>query len=138
MAFDVFLKQRQPATTDPAVTIQKRGAFSLNARAFADLGDPNAVELLYDADERLIGIRPSTLDSRNAYPVRVVTKGSSSYLVTGTAFANYYGIPLGTARRWIGRMQDGMLILDLKEPGDEVTSNRAKRAETSERSLFAS
>ncbi|HTA33713.1 MAG TPA: hypothetical protein VK721_09835 [Solirubrobacteraceae bacterium] len=136
MTFDVFQKQRQPATTEPAVTIQKRGAFSLNAPAYAMLGSPKAVELLYDRAESLVGIRPALLESANAYPVRQVTKGSSSYLVTGTAFANYYGIKLGVARRWLGRIRDGMLVIDLKEPGVVVTSNRpaGRQGQASERS----
>jgi hypothetical protein len=116
MGFEVYEKQRQSVTDEPAVTLQKKGAFSLNASAFAALGHAEAVELLYDRDERCIAIRPVRLKSPNAYPVRPVAKGSKSYLVAGTAFAKYYGIELGEARRWIGQMHDGMLVLDMKQP----------------------
>jgi hypothetical protein len=134
MAFDVFQKQRQAATTEPAVTLQRRGAFSMNAPAYAILGRPKAVELLYDRKEHLVGMRPALEESPNSYPVRPVTKGSSNYLVAGTAFAKYYGIELGVARRWIGQIRDGMLVLDLKEPGTVVTSNRPAKPQASERS----
>lgn len=116
MTFETFEKQRQPPTTEPAVTLQKKGSFALNASAFDVLGKPEAVELLYDRDERLIGLRPALSENPNSYPVRPVKPGSRSYIVAGTAFAKHYGIELGHARRWIGRIRSGMLVLDMNEP----------------------
>jgi hypothetical protein len=137
MAFETFQKQRTPMPDEAAVTIQRRGNMSLNARAFADLGEPKAVELLYDRDEMLIGIRKTDPTGENAYVVRAVSKGSSSYLVSGMAFTAYYGIHTEIAHRWIASFRDDMLVIDLKQPGTVVTSNR-KKAEERERSLFPS
>ena len=57
MPFEIYKRQRAPASIEPAVTIQKRGTFSLNSAAYAVLGSPKAVELLYDRERELIGLR---------------------------------------------------------------------------------
>lgn len=43
--------------TTPQVSIQKRGQLMLNAPAFNALGQPTAVELLFDREEQTIGMR---------------------------------------------------------------------------------
>lgn len=124
MAFETFKRQRAPVSQDPAVTIQKRGTLSLNAPAYAGLGSPNAVELLYDREASLIGIREVDPSTEHAYMVRPLGKGGNNWLISGRAFTAYYGIPTGTARRWPGRIDNDVLVVDLKEPGAEVTGNR--------------
>jgi hypothetical protein len=131
MAFETFKRQRAPVSQDPAVTIQKRGTFSLNAPAYAGLESPEAVELLFDREERLIGIRKVDPSTEHAYMVRPLGRGGNNWLVSGRAFTVYYGIPTEVARRWPGRMDDGVLLVDLKEPGVEVTGNRAEEPSTS-------
>jgi len=37
---------------------------------------------------------------------------------------NYYGIDTEVARRWTGRLEDDLLVLDLKEPGTEVSAGQ--------------
>jgi len=103
----------------------------MNAPAHAALGSPEAVELLFDREDRRIGIRAVDPSTEHAYLVRPLGR-SSSWLVSGRAFTVYYGIPTEVAHRWVARMDEGMLIVDLKEPGAEVTGHR-----TSERAMEA-
>ena len=131
MPFEVFHRQRAPVTDDPTVTIQKRGNISINVPAYIALGSPQSVELLYDRDERLIAIRKVDPSAPSAYVMRPLAarrktpQPPSSYLVSGIAFTSYYAIPTDVARRWIAHVaEDDMLVVDLKEPGTEVTSNR--------------
>jgi hypothetical protein len=124
MAFETFKKQRAALTDDPAVTIQKRGTLSLNAPAYAVLGNPEALELLYDRESRLVALRKADASSDDAYIVRPLGRGKSTWLVSGKAFTRYYGIETENARRWPARMDDDMLVIDLKEPGKETSSNR--------------
>ncbi|HEV3282610.1 MAG TPA: hypothetical protein VG010_00265 [Solirubrobacteraceae bacterium] len=128
MAFETFKRQRVPLTTEPAITIQKRGNLSLNPPAYKALGSPEAVELMYDRERRLIGLRKTDPESEVAYLVRPMAKSASTWLISGTAFTAYYGIETDTARRWMCRLEGDMLVLDLSQPGVEVSSNRADRA----------
>lgn len=123
MAFETFEKNRMPSKEQPAVTIQKRGALSLNNAAYEYIGAPSFVELLYDREERLIGIRQSDADTPHAYAVRGTGKNQATRVVSGRAFLAYYEIPRGVARRWIAEKRDGMLVIDLKQPGTEVSGH---------------
>lgn len=130
MGFEEFRRQRAPLTTEPAVTIQKRGNFSMNPAAFKALGEPEAIQFLYDAENKLVALRKTPPDSEFAYIVRPLSKGQSTWLVSGMAFTVYYGIDTSIARRWVARAdEEGMLILDLKEPGQEIVSNRERGAQ---------
>jgi hypothetical protein len=126
--FETFRKRMVPLAKAPYVTIQKRGTLSFNASAQAALGSPVAIELLYDPEERVIGVRGVEPTVEHAYPIRPLpSKHNSGFIVSGTAFTKYYGIPTKVSKRWPARMEDGVLCIDLTEPGTEVTSNRSNR-----------
>lgn len=128
MAFETFKRQRAPVTDQPAITIQKRGSISINPPAYEALGRPEHVELLYDREQQLIGIRKVAADVPHAYVVRPLGKSETTHLVSGTAFMAWYGIETETARRWNARPEgEDMLVIDLKEPGIEVTGNRSSQ-----------
>lgn len=126
MPFETFQKNRMPSKGQPAVTIQKRGALSLNNAAFEALGSPSFVELLYDREERLIGLRESDEATSHAYAVRGTGINQATRVVSGKAFLAYYDIPRETARRWIAEERDGMLVIDLKQPGTEVSGHSSR------------
>lgn len=127
MPFETFKRNRMPSTGKPAVTIQKRGALSLNTAAYEALGCPKHVALLYDRDEQLIGMRRVNATTPHAYVVRGVGNNQATHVVSGKAFLSYYGIPREVARRWTAQIEDDLLVVDLKQPGFEVTGH-AKRA----------
>ena len=124
--FEVFNRRARPVSKQPVITLQKRGTFSLNEAAFIALGEPEVVELLYDRTEKLVGMRKVGPDNAYAYPVRK-QQNAASYLVAGNAFSQYYGIPVGVTRRWSARLMENVLVIDLKEPGQEVINHRARK-----------
>lgn len=109
------------------MTLQKRGAISLNAAAFEALGSPKTVELLYEREKHEIGIRATTLDAEHAYVVRGVGKSGATHVVSGKAFLNYYEIPLDVARRWPAKRSGRrMLTIDIKQQGTDVTTHGSR------------
>jgi hypothetical protein len=130
MAFEVFQKGSAPASTIPTVTIQKRGMFSLNDAAFRLIDEPEAVQFMWDASAQLIAIQAVPLTSPNAYPTRRQGPGKDAnrgiVLIAGTMFTKYIGIDTSVAKRWVPRVEDNMLIVDLNEPSQTVTSPRGK------------
>lgn len=130
MGFEVFEKSSAPIATVPSATIQKRGLISLNRSAYHALGSPEAVELLWDAERKIIGFRPAELDNPNAYPARPQSTKSDRgpVLIAGNLFTRYIGLDTAEARRWVPTMDDGILCIDLKTPGQKVTSNRSRAA----------
>jgi hypothetical protein len=129
MAFEVFDKRLTPLAKAPVVTIQKRGVLSLNRAAHALIGGAETVELLFDRDEQVIGIRPVADNVPHGYPVRSLsTKSTGPLLIAGTGFTQYYGIDTTTARRWTPTVQDNILCIDLKNPGTPIVGNRSAKA----------
>jgi hypothetical protein len=119
--FEVFMGRTSPTPREAALTIYPRGLFSVSRAACKALGDPEAVELLFDRTERLIGLRGVSAQVPHAYPLRTQA-ASSSVLVSGRAFTRHYGISTDVARRYSATMIGDVLAVDVKEQG--VTTGR--------------
>jgi hypothetical protein len=129
MAFKVFEKGSAPVATVPSATIQKRGMISLNRAAFNLIGAPSAVQLLWDEERRVIGLRAAAIDSPNAYPARPQSSkaGKGPVLIAGSLFTRFIGLDTSDAHRWVPAIEDEILCIDLSTPGQKVLSNRAKQ-----------
>ncbi len=131
--YELFDKRAVPSTTKPWVTLQKGGLLSINATAFEKIGAPEAVEVLYNKAERKIALRPASMDSPRAFPIRKQGAGGNikpTNLVSLTAFCNYHGIDTSSARRYRPEFADelGVLIVDLAQEAADATGPRAKSA----------
>jgi hypothetical protein len=124
--FEVFKRQILAPSDDPAVTIQKRGVITVNKAAHLALGEPHWIELLYDPAERLVGFRSAPPDASHAYAFQSTREGKGPFVASCAAFIKHYNINTDRTRRWPARMHDDILVIDLKEAGVEVTSNRGK------------
>lgn len=110
----VYDRKSKPRVVQPLVTLQAAGTFSVNEASYEELGRPSQVELLYDEDEQLVGLRPADEQSPHSYPIKPQPNGRT-FQTGGKAFCNYFGIPIGQARRFSAQMEDGVLTIDLKE-----------------------
>lgn len=98
-------------------TLNRRGIITINRAAFRTMGQPQAVELLFDQVNSLIGLRPASPSAPNAIKVSQRKDAGGSYRITAKNFCNYYQISTTTAMIFnnIQRQDDGTLILPLKE-----------------------
>jgi hypothetical protein len=127
MPFERFEKRARPVTKEATVTLQRSGAVSFNRAAWEAMGEPEAVELLFDADTRRVGIQATDESAQYAYSLHGGAKRQkNSYLISGKAFVQYYDIDISRSIRRIATVEDGMLIIALDDPGIEVTSNRRR------------
>lgn len=133
MSFEEFQRTdwRRGDHPEPQVTITRRCYLSLNQAAMALLGDPKAVEFLFDPTDRIIGLRPADLDGANSYRLSPVGATGRQWQVSGQAFIRYYGLEGERSTRRPANLADGILCVDLKSSGIAVTSNRSKPAPAS-------
>lgn len=127
--FEVYRKDRTPANSTPSVTVTQRGQLSINDAAFAELGSPKAVELLYSRADRIIGLRPVDPTERHAYVPRARTakyNGHGPYVVSGSGFLSYFGIEVDQTTRYPATVKDGILRIDLNNP--DPKDGRRKRS----------
>ena|SRR5215208_509046 len=124
MPFEVFDSKSAGATKNPMVTIQKDGPFSLNRAAYELIGSPEAVELLFDRENQLIGFRPTASDNPRAFVPRPQGPNASTVMIAGRRFAQHYELDVSKARRYPVEKRDDILILDLSADSVVVTGPR--------------
>lgn len=129
MSFEVFEKSSAPLTKVPTVTLQKRGTISINRSAHALMDRADFVELLWDRDRRVMGFRPTSGTSPNAYPVRPQNSKTDTgpLVIAGMAFTKFYGIDTTHAVRYIPEREGEVVCVSLDGPHQRVTSNRSRR-----------
>lgn len=109
--FEEFDRQAaSPRSTRPTISIRTRGTLGINRAAYEALGRPRAVKLLWGAEERVVGFRPSHENSPKAYLVSETRPNSGSCEVAGTKFFKFYNIPYDRCRRYAAEMEDGDLV----------------------------
>jgi hypothetical protein len=124
--FTVFDRRSVPVTAIPLISLQVRGNFSLNHKAYQELGEPETVELLYDQGRQIIGFRSVDPSTRHAYPVKQTGRGRT-YYVAGRAFCDFNGIEHDINRRYQAHTYPGgVLGIDLKEKPLKSTVTRAR------------
>lgn len=125
-----YAKRRSAQTDQPTMTVQKTGVGTLNQAAVEALNWPDTIELGYDLEARVIAIRAADSDSLNAINVR--RQGNSSTREFGIrSFLRFFGIEHEGSRRYQARPagDGGMLLVDLKEGGLDVSLTRRKSRE---------
>jgi hypothetical protein len=127
--FERFDQRHIAIAGSPFVTIQKGGrVMTINRPAYEMLGSPEAVELLYNKKNRVVGIREVSKKEPYAFPLRAQgRKGRepSNYLVAVQAFTKHYNIDTSIAMRYPAEMQEDILTISLNR-GTIATGPRAK------------
>jgi hypothetical protein len=98
------------------VTIQKKGVLGLNAASHELLGKPETVELLFNPEEQVIGIRQA--DGQAPHTYRILAKSDGSALtISARAFLKFYDVALERSVRYPAELVEGILIIDLRQEG---------------------
>lgn len=129
--FETCTRQLVPLAKEPRLIIQKRGTISLNRSAYAVLGSPRAVELLFDPDQRIAGLRPVAVNCEHAYPVRSASgNGVGPFLVSALAFLRHFAISRDQSLRWDAYLDQDVLCADLRAPRCPRHRQGVQRRET--------
>lgn len=114
MPFEVFTPEVVAESGPAYVSIQKQGIIAFNRAAFASLGEPKAVELLYDHERSLVGLRAADETASHTLRVRTSSAGGT-YVVSAARFVRHYGIPNEVGRRWRARTEGDVVFIDITE-----------------------
>jgi hypothetical protein len=78
----------------PRVTLNRKGEFYLNGHAYAELGEPAALKLYFDGNNRVIGLKPADIRHANAFPVRKNECRRSRHrrVIRASPFCVHFGI----------------------------------------------
>ncbi len=109
------------------VSLNARGNFALNQKAVDLLGNPEAIVLMYDRVNRLIGLKTSSADVNHAYQLK--RQGTSqSYFLRAKSFCNFYGIDIAdTVVFNDAKLEDGMIVLQIGNVTEAARRSRPVR-----------
>ena len=94
------------------VTLGERHVFYLNKVAYDALGQPAAVELRYDGNRRIIGIKPHDPRRKNAFLVKQHTTGNYRK-IHAAAFCRHYRLGIEGTNLFDGAELTNEGILEL-------------------------
>ena len=96
------------------VTLGVKKALLMNRHAYAAFGSPSAIQLMYDGDRGLIGMKPCDPQKKNAFPVKTALQGRH-HIVYAAAFFSHINLkPQRTILfDQIDIDPDGTIVLDL-------------------------
>ncbi|MGI8867129.1 MAG: hypothetical protein ACR2G1_10390 [Rubrobacteraceae bacterium] len=116
--FEKFRRSNITSGAVPMVSIHLRGIMALNEQAQEALGKPDAIELFYDREDRIVGMKSAPRSSPDAYAVRHHAKHSSQ--IAGQSFLEFYEIPQNVRGRRYKAEKDGdFLTVDLTQDPEE-------------------
>lgn len=116
--FEKFRRSNITSGAAPMVAIHARGVLAFNQQALDALEKPEAVELFYDREATIIGMKGAPRSSPDSYVVRHHTRNSAQ--IAGQSFLEFYEIPREVrGRRYRAELQDGMLTVDLRQEPEE-------------------
>lgn len=97
------------------VTMNTRGFIVMNKITYQRLGEPKAFLLLFDAVNNKIGLKPTALAMKNAFPAAKYGRHGGR-LVRAYRMMQEFGIDLSKTIQFQDAEidQDGILILDLR------------------------
>ncbi len=130
--FTTYKPKALPPSAEALVSIARGWkTIGLNQASFLAVGEPEAVELLFDESEKILGLRKVSPSESDAIPVRKQDR-ARNYVISSQGFASYFGLQADVGRRHPAKLEDGVLTVDLKEGGVEVSSTRSKTHEQGE------
>ena len=108
------------------VTLNSKGMFQFNRKAYEELGSPKAAVLFFDEESSVIGISPAHPHLREAFPFRV---SSTCFALRAIPFCRRFGIHIDGTEAFADPEIDkeGMLELDLRTTRRVFGGRRKKR-----------
>lgn len=112
--FQTFKKTTTPGQASTSViTLGKSGSVTIGALTHKALGEPKAVKLLWDPGERLIAVAVSAPEDEDSYSAR-------NRVIQCSGFHGFIGLKMERSRRYPVKIEDGMAIIALDGPYEEI------------------
>ena len=120
-SWEVFTRGSLAAGPVLLFTIRAEGRFVLNRAAYDALGQPEYVELLYDREAQLIGVRSADEQSKDAYVVKKQSRGDT-YGMSGAAFCKHYDIQVERSQRYVATIDNGDLVVNWRQQAHSMVT----------------
>lgn len=106
-------------------TLSKRGIILMNHNLWDMFGSPEAAYLLYDEEQRLIGVQPTSVGNQFSFLIKSKL-GMTARMINAQAFCRTFRIEPPRTIYFLEPDLDheGILVLDLNRAGEVTTWKR--------------
>jgi hypothetical protein len=132
--YELFVLKNSPFGMGLQVTLRKN-TVGFNHAVYKALGEPTAIQLLYNRERRSVGIRAAAPDAPGAFRVQK-QEHSLSYMTSASSFMSYYGIQHDAPHRYPAEQHGDMITVDLAK-GFRVPSRGGVRPQPGRQSAQA-
>jgi hypothetical protein len=117
MPYELFNRKRTHGGP-PGVTITKYGNFVVNSAAIEHFGKNRFVQVYWDRDQGMVGLKPIPKKEEHAYHLNLSPKGNVGSL-SATAFLKHVGYPIKDTKSFsaVWSEKQGMLEFKILEKG---------------------
>ncbi|MGD9561733.1 MAG: hypothetical protein AB7F88_05890 [Pyrinomonadaceae bacterium] len=125
--WDIFRGgETKPSSGKISVSINMKHVLTLNKYTRSLLGDPEAVLVMFDKRESIIGLSPTHAADKDGFQVKP-KGGGQNFVIHIAPFCRHHNIMIEATERFAepGLSREGYLTLDLKNTIN--VSNRRKR-----------
>lgn len=118
----------RPSNDRINVTLNKKNVLTINRFTAKLLGNPEAVILMFDKKESVIGVVPSNLRDKYAFALKPKGRVNCNWVVNTAPFCRHFGIIIDRTEKFDDAELDdeGILRLDLRKTHN--VSNRKRRS----------
>ncbi len=116
MAFETFTKvNRKSGSAEPAISVSKNGMLGINQACREQyLPKAEAVQLLFDAKSKRIGVRPVPPETEHTYKLRPLKGGG--FQVTAISFLRHYEIEQARTKKYPATWDETEKVVVVKLP----------------------
>ncbi len=125
-----------PQNAGMHITLNLRGHIVMSRVTYELIGGPAAFQLLYDKPNNRIGLKPTALASRNAYPARVFGSHGAK-VICALRLLREQRIKLPNTVEFPDAEidEDNILILDLRTATESMRAKKLREVHSERRSL---
>ena len=99
------------------VTLNRKGEIMIGAAAYEKFGRPEAAVLLYEEENKLIGVLEASTRAKNAYPLMGKKGRDKHRVIRANRFCRHHGIKFPATMAFNNPEidEEGVLVLDMND-----------------------
>ena len=113
MGYEIYVPQRGPSSGKSTIRILRNGDLSVSPAVYEKwFGRADYVELMFDTQNKKVGMKPRTKPSKSTYKLRESPQGGARRYVSGGQFLANYGVTITKAKSFDAKWNERQKVVE--------------------------
>jgi len=113
MGFETYVPQRGPSSGKSTIRILRNGDISVSPAVHEQyFKKADYVELMFDPQNKKVGLKPRSKSSKSTYKLRLSPQGGARRYISGGQFLATYGITFTKARSFDAKWNERQKLVE--------------------------